>query len=97
MKNELYIVLIYNKMSQDNTDTNSQQDYDDLFESFSQFGQRCTICTDWLFDYAEIITDPNHKWQMVHKDCVFTEEPVKSKKRNKADSISNQNNKSKKV
>jgi hypothetical protein len=86
-------------MSQDNTNTNSQQDEDDddLFESFLQYGQRCTVCTDWLYGYDEIITDPNHKWQMVHKDCVFIEEPVKIKKRNREVIISNQNNKSKKV
>jgi hypothetical protein len=84
-------------MSQDSPTTNSQQDDVDLFESFSQSGQRCTICTDWLFGYDEIITDPNHKWQMVHKDCVFIEEPVKIKKRNREDIISNKNNKSKKV
>jgi alpha-D-ribose 1-methylphosphonate 5-phosphate C-P lyase len=95
MKIEIYIVYYY-KMSQDNTNNNSQQD-DDLFESFSQYSQRCIICTDWLFKIDEIVTDPNHKWQMVHKDCVFIEESVKSKKRNREDSISNQNNKSKKV
>ena len=83
-------------MSQDNTDNNSQQD-DDLFESFSQYSQRCTICTDWLFGCDEVVIDPHHKCQMVHKDCVFIEEPAKSKKRNREDSISNQNNKSKKV
>jgi hypothetical protein len=97
IKIEIYILLIYNKMSQDNTDTNSQQDDNDyLFESFAQFGQRCTICADWLFGCDEIVTDPNHKWQMVHKDCVFIEEPVNPKERNIEDSISNQNNKSKK-
>lgn len=62
---------------------------DELFDSFNQWSQRCTICTGWL-TYAEMVEiDPKHPWQMVHKDCLYVEEVVDesiekkiSKKRN---------------
>lgn len=43
----------------------------DLWDSFTQYAQRCTICYDWLIGDTELISDPNHKYQIVHKSCVY--------------------------
>jgi hypothetical protein len=43
----------------------------ELCETFTQFAQKCTICTQWLIGDDEIVTDPSHPWQMVHKDCIY--------------------------
>ena len=43
----------------------------DLWDSFTQYAQRCTICDGWLIGDTELITDPNHKYQLVHKSCVY--------------------------
>ena len=41
-----------------------------LYDTFTQYSQRCTICTDWLIGDEELVADPNHKWQVVHKSCL---------------------------
>jgi hypothetical protein len=43
----------------------------ELAETFTQFAQKCTICTQWLIGDDEIATDPSHPWQIVHKDCIY--------------------------
>ena len=43
----------------------------DLWDSFTQYAQRCTICYGWLIGDTELISDPNHKYQIVHKSCVY--------------------------
>ena len=55
----------------------------DLWDSFTQYAQRCTICYGWLIGDTELIDDPNHKYQVVHKSCVYIssdddEPPVES-------------------
>lgn len=54
----------------------------DLWDSFTQYAQRCTICYGWLIGDTELISDPNHKYQIVHKSCVYIssddESPVES-------------------
>ena len=43
----------------------------DLWDSFTQYAQRCPICYDWLMGDTELIADPKHKYQVVHKSCVY--------------------------
>ena len=43
----------------------------DLWDSFTQYAQRCTICYGWLIGDTELISDTNHKYQVVHKSCVY--------------------------
>lgn len=55
----------------------------DLWDSFTQYAQRCTICYGCLIGDTELIADPNHKYQVVHKSCVYIssdddEPPVES-------------------
>ena len=55
----------------------------DLWDSFTQYAQRCTICYGWLMGDTELIADTNHKYQVVHKSCVYIssdddESPVES-------------------
>jgi hypothetical protein len=45
---------------------------DDLYDTFTQFAQKCAICTCCIFSSDELTTDPSHPWQIVHKDCVYS-------------------------
>jgi hypothetical protein len=45
----------------------------ELMQRYTQFAQRCTLCFGWLScDTDELATDPNHKFQVVHKSCLST-------------------------
>jgi hypothetical protein len=50
-------------MSQESVD-------DDLFEKFTQFSQKCTICLNWLLVDEDTLPDPDNKWHVVHATCV---------------------------
>jgi hypothetical protein len=46
--------------------------------TFFQYAQRCTICMGWLYFNNEIITNLNNTWQMVHKECVISNQLLPS-------------------
>jgi hypothetical protein len=52
---------------------NETQPDEELWDTFTQYAQRCTICFGWLLCDDEIVTDPNHKYHVVHKMCVYIE------------------------
>ena len=54
---------------------------EELFDTFVQYSQRCTICAGWLLGDEELKPDPNHKWQFVHKDCIQTDDSESDNKK----------------
>jgi hypothetical protein len=50
-----------------------------ICEEFSQWSQRCTICSSMLWDDEEIASDPRNKLHIVHKDCISLLGPKKER------------------